>query len=141
MATQNLKTQSGNRIQVEFDNKQIGLVQSVRLSDSYGLEPASGIGDIHTVEHVPSRATHSVEVSTMVLFKKNMRDSKISTLNGDGALQGIVFDIVVYSKDSGQRLRAYKSCSYDSGSVDVQAHRIVVANGSFRALDVEGEGL
>jgi len=141
MATSNLKTQSGNRIVVEFDNKNIGLIQSVRAQDNYGLEPASGIGDIHVIENVPSKAIHTVSVNSMVLMVGSMRSAGIAALNGDAVLAGLVFDIVIYSKDTGKVLRKYVSCSYESGDVDVQAHRIVMETGQFKALDVTGDGL
>lgn len=161
MPRSNLKTYSGNRIAVEFDNQVIGLVQSVRLSDNYGLEDASGIGDVHVIEHVPSKAVHQVSVTNMVLFAGNMRDLGIAYENGDHALRGLVFDIVVYgdtlpgSPDnvpeggvpvaqqapSGGRLRTIVACSFDSGDVDITAHRIVVQTGQFKALDVIGVGI
>lgn len=161
MPRPNLKTYSGNRIAVEFDNRVIGLVQSVRLSDNYGLEDASGIGDIHVIEHVPSKAVHTVSVTNMTLFTGNMRDLGISYENGDHALRGLVFDIVVYgdttpgSSDNvapggvpvaqqtpqGARLRTIVGCSFDSGDVEVTAHRIVVQTGQFKAIDVIGRGI
>ncbi|WP_431860132.1 hypothetical protein [Azospirillum sp.] len=134
----NIKTHSGNRIVVEFDGKEVGLVQSVRMNDNYGLEDASGIGDIHVQEHVPTKAVHSISVSTMVLMKKNLRDVGIAPQNGDDVLAGLVFDICTYSKDTGELLRKYVSCSYDSGDVDVSAHRITMASAQFKALDVVG---
>jgi hypothetical protein len=136
MATQNLKTRSGNRIIVTFDGKQIGLVQNVRMNDDYAPEPASGVGDIHVQEYVPTMARHSITVQTMVLNKGNMRDVGIATENGDGMLQGMVFDIEVYSKDDNTLLRKYKGCSYASGDVEVQKHAIVMASAQFNALDV-----
>lgn len=138
---QNVKTHTGNRIVVEFDGKTIGLVQSVRAQDSYGLEDASGIGDIHVQEHVPTKAVHTLSVSVMALFRKNMRDVGIAPQNGDDALQGLVFDVCFYSKDTGQLLRKYIGCSYDSGDLDVSAHRIVMQSGQLKALDVVGADL
>lgn len=140
MATPNVKTATGNRIVVEFDGKRVGLVQSVRMSDNYGLEDASGIGDIHVVEHVPTKAVHTISVSTMTLFKGNMRDAGIEPQNGDDVLQGLVLDIVSYSRDTGAVMRKYESCSYDSGDVDVSAHRIVMKSSQWKALDVTGTG-
>lgn len=139
--TANLKTISGNRIKILFGGAAIGLAQSVRFADSYALEDASGIGDIHVIEHVPSKATHTVSVTAMTLFTGNLRDQGISTINGDNALLGLVFDIVVYSRDTGRPMRAAKSCSFDSGTISVEAHRIVSADASFKALDVTGTGL
>ena len=133
---QNQKVQSGNRIVVVFDGKQIGLVQSVNMNDSYGLEAASGIGDIHVQEHVPTMAVHSLSVSAMVLRKGSMMAAGIVPENGEASLQGLVFDFEVYSKDDGTLLRKYISCSYDSGGLDVTKHAIVVQNGQFKALDV-----
>jgi hypothetical protein len=137
----NVNTYSGNRIQVLFGGVKVGLCQSVRGSDSYALEQASGIGDVHVIENVPTRANHRVSVTSMTLFTGNLRDSGVSTINGDDAMQGLVLDIVVYSRDSGLPLRSYKSCSFDSGTVAVEAHRIVATDAQFIALNVTGTSL
>jgi hypothetical protein len=137
----NVQVESGNRIIVTFDDKQIGLVQNVRMSDDYGPEPASGVGDIHVVEHVPTMARHMLSVSMMVLKKKSMRAAGITALNGDFALRGLVFDIVVMSKDDGSVLKKYSGCSYASGDVDVSKHQIVMASAQFNALDTDGDGV
>lgn len=137
---QNLKVRSGNRIVVLFDGRQIGMVRSVRASDDYGPDPASGIGDIHVQEYVPTMARHSLSVSGMVLIKDNMQSAGITPENGDAVLMGMVFDLEVYSKDDGTLIRKYVGVSYASGDVDIQAHQIVVASGQFNALDVTGTG-
>lgn len=135
---QNLKTRSGNRIAVVFDGKQIGLVQSVRMSDDYAPEPASGIGDIHVQEWVPTMARHQLSVSAMLLNKGALLEAGIAMENGDAVLQGLVFDLEVYSKDDGTLLRKYTGVSYASGDIDVSKHAIVVQSGTFNALDVSG---
>lgn len=140
MARQNLQTRSGNRIVVIFDGKQIGLVQNVSMNDDYSPEPASGIGDIHVTEYVPTMARHSLNVSTMVLNRGAMRDAGIAAENGDDMLRGLVFDIDVLSKDDGSLLRKYVGVSYASGSMEVSKHSIVMANAMFNALDVTGTG-
>lgn len=141
MSTSNVKTRSGNRIVPMFDGKVLGLVQSVRASDDYSPEAASGIGDIHAQEYVPSMARHMISVSQMVMKRASMREVGISVENGDGALKGLVFDILVVDKDSGEVLRKYVGCSYASGDIDVTKHSIVVASGQFNALDVQGTGI
>lgn len=141
MATINLKARSGNRVVVQFDGKQVGLIQSVRANDDYQPAPASGVGDIHVQEYVPSMARHQISVSSMVLFKQNLRAAGITALNGDEVLQGNVFDIVVFSKDDGSELRKYTGCSYASGDVEVNKHAILLSNAQFNALDVAGTGL
>ena len=133
---ENLKARSGNRIVVMFDGKQLGLLQSVRMNDDYSPEPASGIGDIHVQEYVPTMARHSLQVQSMVLNKGTLREAGITAENGDAVLQGLVFDIEVYSKDDGTLLRKYTGCSYASGDLEVTKHAIVVASGQFFALDV-----
>jgi hypothetical protein len=140
MAEEHRIVNSGNRIEVQFDGKVIGLLQNLRPSDDYGHEPASGVGDIHVQEYVPSMARHQISASTMVLFTNNLRDSGISMENGDEVLKGLVFDIVVYGKDPKNSgvLRKYTKCSYTSGDVEIQKHAIVVANAQFVALDVTG---
>ena len=133
---ENLKARSGNRIVVMFDGKQLGLIQSDRMNDDYSPEPASGIGDIHVQEYVPTMARHSLQVQSMVLNKGTLREAGITAENGDAVLQGLVFDIEVYSKDDGTLLRKYTGCSYASGDLEVTKHAIVVASGQFFALDV-----
>lgn len=141
MATQNVKTRSGNRIVIVFDGKQIGLLQSVRSNDDYGPEPASGIGDIHVWEHVPSMARHSLSVQAMVLIKGAMLEAGIAMENGDDVLKGLVFDIEHYDKESGALLRKYTGCSYASGDIDISKHAIVMQSAQFNALDVSGKAV
>lgn len=140
MATmqRNKKVRSGNWIIPTLAGVRLGLIQSVRMSDDYSPEPASGIGDIHIAEYVPSVARHSIQVSQMVLENGSLRQAGIAMENGDSVLEGLVFDIEVQDKATGQTLRKYVGCSYASGDVDVQAHRIVVANAQFNALNVIG---
>lgn len=140
MANQNLKVKSANRFIVMLDGKQVGLLQSVDLRDDFGPEPASGIGDIHVREWVPTMARHDISVEEMVLNVGALRDQGITLENGDAALNGITFDIVVQNKDTGLTLRKYVGCSYASGSVTVRKHSIIVSSAMFHALDVTGAG-
>lgn len=135
---QNLKTRSGNRIAVVFDGKQIGLIQNISGNDDYSPEPASGIGDIHVQEYVPTMARHTLSVSAMMLNRGALLEAGIAAENGDAMLQGLVFDFEVYSKDDGALLRKYVGCSYASGSIDIQKHQIAVQSAQFNALDVVG---
>lgn len=137
---ENLKAKTGNKIVVSFDGHQIGLCQSVDMRDDYSPEPASGIGDIHVQEYVPTMARHTLNVEEMVLRTGGLRALGISTENGDGMLRGMVFDIVVMSKNGDGVIRTYKDCSYASGSVTVRKHAIVVSSGVFNCLDVSGTG-
>lgn len=143
MATEHRIAQSGNRIEIQFDGKQIGLLQNLRPSDDYGHEPVSGIGDIHVQEYVPSMARHQISASTMVLFSQNMRDAGIAMENGDAVLKGLVFDIAIYGKDPKNTglLRKYMKCSFVSGDIEISKHAVVASNVQFSALDVVGTGL
>lgn len=134
----NIKVLSGNRLVVVFDGIQLGMVKSVRASDDYSPEPASGIGDIHVGEYVPTVARHTLSIQQLVLIKGSMMAAGLTPENGDAALQGLVFDIEQYAKDSGVLLRKYVGVSYASGDMDISAHQIVVASGQFNALDVVG---
>jgi hypothetical protein len=138
---QNIKTQSGNRIDVFFGGIKIGGLSSVSAADDYAPEPASGIGDIHVFEYVPTMARHTIQVSGMVLKIGSLRAAGVAVENGDAVLQGLVFDIVVQDKDTGKVLRKYVSCSYASGNVDIQKHSILVNSGQFYALDAQGVGV
>ena len=141
MANINVRTQSGNRISVTFDGEEIGLIQSVRMSDDYGHEDASGIGDIHVQEHVPTVARHQLSFQTMVLKKDNMRSKGLVPENGSDVLKGLVFDLLITDKDTGKPVRKYIGCTYVSGDLEVQKHAIVVSSGVLKALDVSGAGM
>lgn len=134
------KVRSGNRIVITYDGFQVGLIQSVRMNDDYSPEPASGIGDIHVAEWVPTMARHSITVSRMILETDKMRERGLMSENGDAVLQGLVFDIETYSKDDGTLLRKYIGCSYASGDLEVSKHQILMGTGQFNALDVSGTG-
>lgn len=137
-ASTNLKTRTGNRCIATFGGQQIGLLQSVRMNDDYAPEPASGIGDIHVQEYVPTMARHTISVQAMVLNVGAMIAAGAAVQNGDGALQGLVFDIETYSKDDGTLLRKYVGCSYASGDLEISKHQIVMQSAQFNALDVVG---
>jgi len=141
MAQKNQKTRSGNRIVVLLDGKKVGLMQNARMSDDYAPDPASGIGDIHVQEWVPTVARHSVAVSAMVLKRGALLEQGIVPENGDAALLGLVFDFEVLDKDSGDLIRKYRGCSYASGDLEVSKHTIVMQSGTFNALDVNGIGV
>lgn len=138
MASINQNVRSGNRIVILLDGKQVGLAQSIRSNDDYAPEPASGIGDIHVVEYVPTMARHNLSISTMVLNRASLRQQGISAENGDDVLVGRVFDIEYFSKDDGTLLRKYIGVSFASGDLEVSKHAIVMASGTFNALDVTG---
>ena len=138
MAQTNIKVRTGNRTVVLLDGKQVGLIQSVRSSDSYGLEGVGGIGDIHQQEYVPTTATHSLSIQQLVLYTGTLRQLGLTLENGDDALKGTVFDIVTMDKN-GETLRKYTGCSFDSGDLEISAHRVISASCQFKALDVSGK--
>jgi hypothetical protein len=136
MATVNHIVRSGNHIMAMFDGRQIGLIQNVSMQDDYSPEPASGIGDIHVAEYVPTMARHTLNVTGMLLRRDDMLAAGIAARNGDAMLEGLVFDIVVADKEGGTIIRKYRGCSYASGSMDVSKHTIVMQSAQFNALDV-----
>lgn len=137
MSTINKQVRSGNQIKVLLDNKTVGLIQSIDLRDDYSPEPASGIGDIHVKEYVPTMARHTLSVEEMVLNRNSLQKAGIHLKNGDDALKGVVFDIIAIDGDTGD-VRKYISCSMASGNVSIRKHAIVVSSAQFNALDVQG---
>lgn len=134
----NILVHSGNRIRVRFQGNEIGLVQNIRATDDYGSEPASGIGDLRPIEYVPSMARHTVNVGWMALRRDNAIVREIYSENAAIVLKGLVFDIEVMDKDTGDLLRKYVSCSFVSGDMEFQKHAIVLQNAQFMALDAVG---
>lgn len=141
MARTNLLVHSGNRIVVRLDGKTVGLIQSLRASDDFAPEPASGIGNIEVQEYVPTMARHNLNISMMTLNDKTMFGEGLQDENGAATLLGRVFDIEVFDKSTGKLLRKYVDCKYASGDVEVTKHAIVVTNAVFVALTASGKFL
>jgi hypothetical protein len=142
MATQNLKTRSGNRARVYFDGQLVGLIQTVRMSDDYSPEPSSGIGDIHVQEWVPTMARHGLSVTAMVLSRGSLSQAgAVIPENGDAVLKGLVFDFEVIDRQTNDLIKKYTGCSYASGDIEVSKHTIVTQSAQFNALDTAGTGV
>lgn len=92
---------TGNRIIVKFGGDVIGMVQDLRCSDDYGLEPVSGIGDIHIVEYVPTMARHTLHVSQMVLSKGSILANRGVAKNANDMLKGLVVDFEIWDRGAG----------------------------------------
>lgn len=135
---QNLQVQSGNRIAVTLDGKQIGAIQSVQMSDEYGHQGVYGLGDIDPIENVPTEARYNLSAQNVILRKGAMRKAGVVPENGQSVLQGLVFDIEVFDKDTNELIRKYEGCSYTSGSIDFQRNAIVMANAQFVCLNARG---
>ena len=135
----NLKVRSANLARVLIDGDEVGLMQNISMSDDYGPEGASGIGDIHVQEHVPTMARHSISCSKMALRTAGLYAKGIIPENGEDALKGLVVDIEVLDKNSGEVLRKYLGCTFASGSIEVSKHAIVSYQSQWMALDVAGK--
>ena len=130
---------SANVGRVIMDGQEVGMLQNVRPSDDYSPEPASGIGDIHVQEYVPTMARHTINVSKVALRKTSLYKMGLVPENGEVVLKGQVFDIEVLDKATGEVVRKYLNCSYASGDIEVTKHAIVSYNAVFNALDVVGK--
>lgn len=139
--------QTGNRIQVLVAGHIVGLVQSMQASDDYGVQPATKVGSIEAVEIVPLEANHTINISMMMLSHDTLYQSakgyRLIPESGNNnptyntALKGLEMDIIVRSfngdDNDGKVLVMYRKCVYASGSIDVTANRIIVAQATFRA--------
>lgn len=135
---ENAKVRTGNHIKILLDGQVVGIMQNMRCSDDYGLEPVSGIGDIHVQEYAPTVARHQLSVSFAALRRDFLVKKGFVPENGDGALKGLVFDVEVYDKRDNELLKKYMGVSYGSGDVSFDAHRVIMRNCSFMALDTSG---
>lgn len=139
MPREHALVRTANYIKVLLDGKTIGIMQSCRCSDDYGLEPVSGIGSIQVKEYVPTVARHTLSVSFAVMRRELLVAAGFVPENGEAALRGLVFDIEMYDKRDGELIKKYLSCAYGSGDFSVDAHRVIVRNATFMALDTAGQ--
>ena len=132
-------TYTGNEVDVYLDGVKVDLLQTISGNSSYGQQPASGIGDIHNKEHLPSRAEHQITIDRMALRKDSLVAMDIILENGDAAMRGKTFDIEIFSKE-GPLLHKFIKAVNDSNRVNVTAHRIVISDAVFVARDQVGTG-
>ena len=136
---ENIIVRSANVGRVIMDGQEVGMLQNIRPSDDYSPEPASGIGDIHAQEYVPTMARHTISVSKVALRKTSLYKLGVVPENGEAALKGMVFDIEVLDRAAGDVIRKYLNCSYASGDIEITKHAIISYNATFNALDVTGQ--
>ena len=157
---QNVIVRSSNRFTIKIGDVAIGLLQDLRCQDDYSPEPASGIGDIHVKEYVPTMARHTISTSQACMFKSSLRQLGISFENGDDALRGLVFDIEITDRifedsvklglsgiddsagvimasegQSGTVLRRYEKCSFASGDIEIRKHAMIVTSATINACN------
>lgn len=139
-------TRTGNHIIIEMDDQQVGLIQNMRANDDYGLEPVMGIGDINAQEIVPTAARHQIQAGFVALRKTLLGSKSFMPRNGEEALKGLTFDIIVYDKNDGGNpadnsgfIRKYTGVSCGGGDFSVEANRPVIRNATFLAISCEGD--
>jgi len=141
MAQANRIFRHANTHQILLDGKLVGGFRSVTLDTNFGVEGQYQIGDIDPVENIPNRAEYRVSVEQMVLRRTSLKDQGLQPENGAAALQGVVFDIVVLDKETGEPLLVHRGATFESGSVDVRASSVISSRASFRCLTTAGTGL
>lgn len=132
-----LYTYSGNDVRVFLGGVEVPLLQNLSGDDAYNHEPASGVGDIHVTEFIPSRAMHTITIDKMIFKPELLTLLGIIVENGDGALRGLMFDIEVQAKRGGV-LKTWYDAKCDRARVTVRAHSIIVQDATFMALDTAG---
>lgn len=157
---QNVIVRSSNRFTIKIGGVTVGLLQDLRCQDDYSPEPASGIGDIHVKEYVPTMARHTISTSQACMFNSNLRQLGISFENGEDALRGLVFDIEICDRiidstvvpgqtgiddsagvfmqsegQSGTILRRYEKCSFASGDIEIRKHAMIVTSATINACN------
>ena len=137
MASINQRVKTGNRFNIQFDGKNIGVCKSLDMRDDYGVEPVSGIGSINVIEHVPTLARHTLTVEEVVMNTASLLALGIAVENGQDMLNGRVFDIT--AQDESGMMRKYSGCSYASGSISVRGNAIVVSHATFNAISVSSK--
>jgi hypothetical protein len=132
------KVMTGNEVEVRIDGIVLELMQSIRFTDDYGHEDASGIGDLHVQEHVPTVARHTATMSKLAVPREVAVELGIVNENGDSAMEGRTFDIEVFSKVTGALIRKIINCVNVGGDIGFTAHRMIMTDAQFRGRDVSG---
>jgi len=129
---------TGNEVNVFMNGMEIDLLQNLRGTDDYGPEPVSGIGDIHAKENAPTFARHAVTISKFALRKEKAITAGIISENGNAILLQTPFAVEVFAKLTGKLLRKYLGVTLGSDDLALTAHRVIVVDANFVAIDVVG---
>lgn len=127
-------TLTGNLILLKIQGTEIGRAQNVTADSDFGIEDASGIGDVEVQEHVNTKITHTITVDKFIINKWSLLELGFVPVSEDVLNMGVI-DIEILTKD-GTLVKKYESCSCANYSIRVQAHAIVAENATWRALSV-----
>lgn len=127
-----------NKTRVFLDGVEFFLLSNIRATDDYALERVSGIGDIHVKENIPTVAQHVFTMSGYIVKDEQAIARSVIPENGDVALEGRTFSIEIFDKE-GPLLRRYEECTCNNADANMTAHRLLMKDATFYAIDVSGQ--
>ena len=144
------KAYTGNLIVVELRNTRYALIRSLHIQEDFAPEPLQGAGEVQVVEWVPTTARYTLTADWMVspggITRGHIIPEDYATRLGTE-----LFNITIYDRFNmklGEKyvmveneLRQYQDCSYVSGTISIEAHRIVTTNAVFHAISASGTSI
>jgi len=148
---------TGNRAFLNLNGVRVGFCTGVRVSENFTLEPASQIGSIEVREYVPTIADYTINVGMLAIEPNGLGLAGMGVNEVDGlagteftmtigaalatipAPQGTGGQSAIVQPDAGTgtvgftNLVTFTGVVYSGGDIDIQAHRIVAYNASFKA--------
>jgi hypothetical protein len=130
-------TVTGNQVSVYINGQLINVLATLRATQDFAYEPVPEVGNIDYREYVPTVARYAITISKALMTLENAINAGIWTSNGAAALQGLTFDIEIFS-NQGPLLRKFTQCVNASADMSIQANRLIIVDMNFLAIDVTG---
>ena len=131
-------TMTGNRALLKIKGTAIGagIVQSANVSDDFGMQRISGLGNPEAVELVIGEVTHTISLNKFFVYNQKLKDLGYMPESKDYLTSGEV-DIEIIDSISGQTMEHYTGCKMASCGRDYGKHAPVSESATFFAIHKE----
>jgi hypothetical protein len=139
----NYKSHTGNRIIIRFNGAIVGLVQSLRASEDFGVQGLYQVGDIQAAELVPTQAQYTL-TADMIFLKTDTfysgfgSSTPLAPVDPYGALYFKPFQVAIYDSDTMKLMRYWDGCYYSQGDLQISMNAVLTGSCTFRAITASG---
>lgn len=131
-------TMTGNRALFKIKGVAVaaGIVQSVNVSDDFGMQRISGLGSAEAVELVIGEISHTISVNKFFGYNQKLKDLGYVPESRDYLTSGEM-DMEILDNISGATLEHYTGCKAANAGRDYSKHGPSSESVTFFALHKE----
>lgn len=131
-------TMTGNRALLKLKGTAVaaGIVQSANVSDDYGMQRISGLGNPEAVELVPGEVSHTITMNKFFVYNQKLKDLGYLPDSKEYLTSGEL-DIEIIDNVSGATLEHYTGCKAANAGRDYSKHGPSTESITFFAIHKE----